>query len=1081
MDRKTPLPDDDARARIRTDLGSSILVEAAAGTGKTTCMVERMVNLVGAGACPDPRGMAAITFTRKAAAEIRARFQFELEKRLGASTGEEKARLGRALEEIDQIFVGTIHSFCARLLRERPVEAGVDPAFRELDPEEDALLRESAWSRVEDDLAGTGVLEGLRKVGLSLSDLSSAFGIMAQNRDVTEWPSPDVLPPPLEEALEAIDRWAATIRTRLEALMKAGVLPDPPEKDNFEERCRSVLRVHRMLDRDDLADVMETLAVFAQKPAVIQGEWRGDKSGSRDLAARAEIDRWEEFAARMEERFLSTWRAHRYAAVMPVLRAGLSLYDRERETAGALNYQDLLIRAAAMLRESPDARHYFQLRFTHLLVDEFQDTDPVQAEVVLLLTASDPDETRWWMCAPREGSLFVVGDPKQSIYRFRRADITTYNRVKEIIGKKGAGRIVYLTSNFRSVPPVINWVNRVFDREGVFSREPDDPYSPRYVRLESGREECAGDLVGVRRLPVGEARGEGPDGTTDEPLAIASIIRGMLDRGATVPRTARDRETGLGDQAAESDFLVIAWKKKKLAEIALRLSQAGIPCEVAGGNAFSTSFPVRLLLTCFSAVLDPDNPVALAAALRSGLFGFSDPMLYRFARNGGRFSYNSSVPGDLPPEEREKFENAFGRLRNYARAVSCLPPLAALRLVASDMGLVALAASGEMGNLEAGGMEKLMEVVRTAERGAWSVAEIADFLLEAVTGKGEYEGLPAMPHRGGAVRVMNLHKAKGLQAPVVFLADPSGYSGGPDLHIRRSDGEVSGYLVIRRSFGSGGGIVLAHPRGWEALEEEEKKFAGAENDRLRYVATTRAGSMMCVSYKSVKDMKRSRTFPTPHLADCEEIREAGPAPPPEAGTFSMDAETVARELSEIPVRLAALREKTFDRVFPSQLGEKSGGSFPAGEHGTEWGTVIHGLLEIAMKEPQRDLLPLAESLLIDNDLPASGAPDAVEAVRSVMTSDLWRRVKKSLRFLTEVPFKTAAVEKGGVSIIVTGAMDLAFEEPEGWVIVDYKTGQRRDYRPQLEVYREVWEAMGCGRVKETGIFWVDRNSYEELS
>jgi len=1075
------LKDEAARVRIRTELDASLLVEAAAGTGKTSSMVERMVELIRTGTCDSPRKMAAITFTRKAAAEIRARFQSELEKAFHEHEGPPKERLGLALEQIDQLYIGTIHSFCARLLRERPVEASIDPAFQEMDSDEDILIRDHAWSLVEGELAGSGDLRDLRSVGLGLSQLAPAYRIVAGNLDVDQWTAPKVPSPDRIKVLKSLDRRADIVRDRLLAL--ADELPRSPDKDEFEQRCWSLLRVHRMLNRDDLLDVMETAAFFARKPNIVQGEWNGEKKNRQDLTARAEIDRWEEFSIEMKERFLTPWHEHRYSIAMKVILKGRELYNRERRLIGTLNYQDLLILAADMLRENRTAREHFQMQFTHLLVDEFQDTDPVQAAVMMLLTADDSGENRWWECRPRPGSLFVVGDPKQSIYRFRRADISTYNRVKKIIEKtQGEDNVIYLTSNFRSISPILDWVNTTFDGEDVFNREAGDKYSPEYVPLEPGRIDGVVSLAGIKRIAVGQVQGGDPPGVMDEALAVAGIIRDMLDDAATVPRSDRELESGTSPEAGNEDFLIITWKKRKLQEFALRLSQVGIPCETTGGNTFSTSAPVRLLLTCLTAVLDPDNPVALVAALKSGLFGFSDPVLYRYRKAGGRFSFNAGIPGGLLSEESDRWEDALGRLRRYAGLINRLPPLTAFRLISSDMGLFALSTVGPMANLEAGNMEKLMEVVRSAEAVSWSSMELADHLSETVNGRGEFEGIPALPHQGGAVRIMNLHKVKGLQAPVVFLADPSGSRNEVDFHISRSDGAVIGHLVIKAPPSNGGGFVLAQPSGWQEMEEEEKKFKKAENDRLNYVATTRAGSMMCISHRNVKQMKSSKTFPTARLIDCEELTDPGPRQAPAAETVYIEAKVVDRELADIAVRRDSLKAPTFERFNPSQLGPQYEKTHPVGEHGTEWGTVVHNLLEAAMADPGQELLPLAESLLREQELSASHALEAVSAVRSVMASGLWQRAREAEELLTEVPFKMAREGDDDITVITSGVIDLVFKEEKGWVIVDYKTGGKAPerYAPQLEAYREAWQAMGCGEVKEIGIYWVDHEEYVVL-
>src|SRR5271157_6048785 len=159
------------------------------------------------------------------------------------------------------------------------------------------------------------------------------------------------------------------------------------------------------------------------------------------------------------------WREWSYRPILRVMTDARVIYDTMRSQKRQLSYGDLLMKAAQLLRDKPHVRRYFQDRFSHLLVDEFQDTDPIQAEVMLLLTASDIGETDWRKVVPRPGSLFVVGDPKQSIYRFRRADIVTYNDVKDIIqrGKPEDGIVLELSSNFRATGSIISWVNEVFE------------------------------------------------------------------------------------------------------------------------------------------------------------------------------------------------------------------------------------------------------------------------------------------------------------------------------------------------------------------------------------------------------------------------------------------------------------------------------------------------------------------------------------------------------------------------------------------------------------------------------------------
>ncbi len=505
----TSLPDHAARELIAKTLDRNMLVEAAAGTGKTSSMVTRMVELIRTGTCKSIRTMAAVTFTRKAAAELRSRFRIKLEGSVREETGPTLERLDRALVNIEQCFIGTIHSFCGRLLRERPVEAGVDLTFEELDQDADELLRREAWadfsSRV---IAGDteGILAVLDELGLRLSDLESTFMRLTNYPDVTSWPVQETNPQ--FEALEAVRERVLQYVAHMKSLTHR--LPDTWGTDALIPLYKGLPRIVAHYGSLELpSDLMRVLERFDRTAKLVQKDWLQTGDFSKE-EAKAEKARWDRFRTDVVQPALCMWREWRYGPILRVMAQAQLIFDTMRKQRGQLSYGDLLMKAAQLLRDKPHVRRYFQDRFTHLLVDEFQDTDPIQAEVMLLLTASDVNETDWRRVVPRVGSLFVVGDPKQSIYRFRRADIVTYNDVKNIIQRGNAqnGMVLELSSNFRTTGSIISWVNEVFEPsdqvpfEGAqsvirFDRR-DSPESPRYVGLERARvDETPGVLLGV--------------------------------------------------------------------------------------------------------------------------------------------------------------------------------------------------------------------------------------------------------------------------------------------------------------------------------------------------------------------------------------------------------------------------------------------------------------------------------------------------------------------------------------------------------------------------------------------------------
>ncbi len=1102
-------PDRGQRDLIARELDRCILVEAAAGTGKTASMVDRMLALLRTGRCGSIGAMAAVTFTRKAAAELRGRFQVALERAVGESGGEEKERLERALTHAEQCFIGTIHSFCARLLRERPVEAGVDLSFEELDEEADRRLRSEAWDAFTAALLADdphSFLERLGRLGLRLSDLRSAFESFADFPDVDEWPRPVTdAQPDFEGARVELERYLSHM---------AELAPLLPREEGNDKLVPELRRLPRIASHyDDLRQpdqLMELLEYFDRGSRIVQKEWKKTGHfGGED--AKAELAAWDRFREEVAKPALRAWRELRYATVMELMLAAREQYDGLRRQRGRLDFQDLLMKAAALLRENPAVRRYFQARFTHILVDEFQDTDPIQAEVILLLASRHPDRTDWRACPPRPGSLFLVGDPKQSIYRFRRADIVTYGEAKRIILAEGEGLCVNLAANFRAVPPIVAWVNGVFEpgetphgeAGGVMLRFParEGEESPSYVSLLGGREgEEAGQLCGMYTLSVpGELTRIG-DAVEYEAGLIARTIRHALDTGMTVPRSRREMEMGKSGAVEASDFMIVTRNTRFLSVYARALQAYGIPHAVSGGWALNELEELALLHTCLRAVVHPDDAVALVAALRSELFGLSDAALYSYKKAGGTFSYGSSIPEGLPDGEAEAMRDAFGRLKTYALLLARLPHAAACERIAADLGLPAAAAARPGGDMQAGSLGKALELLRGIQPETWSAAQLVEHLAKLVEREERYDGISALSGAKPAVRVMNLHKAKGLEAPVVFLADPSGESEHEiTRHIDRSGDRVLGYLAIYggdTAFGPG--RLLAQPPGWDSLAERERGFAAAEALRLRYVAATRAGAAAIVTQRGVRNEGNPWRYFEPHLEPGRELPDPGPQAPPPREKTAVSPRDMEEAASSISSRLDRARSPTYDArgvkeyalsyaspaepAEPAAAAEEGVPPSPvSGEHGVEWGEVIHLLMEAAAAEPSGDIEMLAAAALAEAGLASSLAPEAAALARSVLDSEIWSRARRSPSRLVEVPFQVMHDEGVPVPTILRGVVDLAFREEDGWVLVDYKTDRldgrsaekaARGYAGQMRLYQEAWERCTGETVKEALLYFT---------
>ncbi|HKF43823.1 MAG TPA: UvrD-helicase domain-containing protein [Thermoanaerobaculia bacterium] len=1045
--RGSELPDEAARRAIRDDLSTTILVEAAAGTGKTDSLVRRMVALVSTGATTLDR-LSAVTFTIRAAAQLKQRFQNALEKALAAEkAADAKQRLSEALRRLDSCFVGTIHAFGARLLRERPVESGLEPGFRELDEAEDGAARGEAWDRFCEELflAGDPRLARLIELDIRLPDLQDSFDDVCENSDVTIDPGARLPEPSFARARGQVEAFLA----RAEASVPAEA--PPGGWSGFE---RSVRRARRLLDLaspDRPADFVAVLRVLktAEAKKGVPGALKKVFDELRDHCVKPALTEWAEYV---------------YPDVCELLVQARDQYREWRRREGLANFQDLLLYARDLLRDHPEVRASLARRFTPVLVDEFQDTDPIQAEILFFLTGTETEEKDWKKLVPQPGSLFVVGDPKQSIYRFRRADIQTYNAVRSRI--EACGRLLFLTTNFRSAPPLSAWVNRVFSRTGFFPKEGTEEQAA-YVPLEwESREEPGAPPV--LRIDTPAPRGGEELAARTEAARIADFIASEVAGGSRRPE----------------DFLLLFRRRKFIPEYARALEGRGLPCVLSGGEAFGTSAELAALMPALEALADPENPVPLLAALRGPLFGVDDEALYRFSRAGGRFSYRYPEPAGTDP----RLSRALALFREGEDLAASLPPGGAIARFVGKLGWVAAAASRDLADTRAGNLLKAIAAVRkfSAEGRdfARAVEELSRLRLERTI-----EEMGVEPRRPGAIRLMTLHSAKGLEAPVVFLAEPLGGDlPGRSYFIDRSADPPAGFFrVARRPEGFGGDIEIARPFGWDAMERTEERFDEAEKTRLLYVGSTRAEEMFVASFKMMAGGRAGGPWEALSLSIDKALPQV-PAPPRPSATLptrlaeDLDAARRARAEKRATSSAAgysvasvtALAHAGQDRPFRESTGR-----------GFSWGSAVHRLLEAAMRDAGLDLRALAANVLAEEGRDPSDLDEACRTVEAVRASPLWKRALAAKTRMVEVPFAltVASAELGGKDgpseTLLTGALDLVFEEEDGWKILDYKSdtvaGNLEElvafYRPQVDHYRRYWQKL-TGRPTKAGLYFV---------
>lgn len=1068
MKTARPLPDQAARDLIEREFDLNLLVEASAGSGKTESLARRMAAGIAAGRYTVD-GMAAVTFTRKAAAELRGRFQLELERRL-----REEADIGRrerietALSQLERLFAGTIHAFCAHLIRERPVEAGVAPGFTEQDEGEDAEFRTRAWRDYLDRerVRGAPELREVQETGLSAGDLDEAFETVCTFSDVTFPPGNGQAPDPAPARRALVQFWKR-LEPELPPISPDTTCPVQKAARRFRGRFRVVAGRSRPATLAELAALLEC---WAKPPRVTQKWWPGTAAVRKAIRAAIEglID---DFHTSTVAPFLAAWRQYRYRLAITVLDRGRQFAREARRRALALNYGDLLEVAARLMRDNLEVRAALQAKYRWLFVDEFQDTNPLQAQVILLLAAAPGSERDWTRVTPRHGALFVVGDPKQSIYRFSGADIDTYSRVWTIIEATG-GKVVELTTSFRALPALCEWANKVFAGPTGFPAKATQQ-QPAFHGLDPVR--TATKAAAVRTLTI-SGTVEAANVATADAAAIARFIRRAVDDGT---RTC-------------GDFLILTRKKANLPEYTAALDALHIPMAVSGAVAFSRSREVTMLAGLLHALADPDDGASLVGVLRGPLFGLSDEELFRHREAGFGFILTAPLPDDAGGPVVE----ALRALQGMYRLTRTLPAPAAVERILEATGLFALAVAATPGGAEAGDLLHAVDRVRQITEAGGGLAAAAAALEEDLDAT-EVESIPLEPGRQDVVRVMNLHKAKGLEAPVVFLADPlGGVNPRASVRVIRDGAQAAGYFQIVRFWGDWGRDVLAEPEEWARHEADELAYVTAEEIRLRYVAATRARDLLVVSrWAGTASRQRPWEPFEPYLASAPALTVPASVtlPAPRLGDVGSSARAGAAASRE--ARRGAARQPSWHVESVTGTSHRAG---PLGhplqadrtrepDTGMAWGTLVHTLLENAMRGPQRDrahLERLANWLTMDKPELRLVIPEALDTVERVMASEFWRRAMAAEERRVEVPVAVSVDAADGLQRLLYGVLDLAFRTAEGWELVDYKTDQLSmealvtQYGEQVRQYARQWTVLTRDGVAYAGLYSV---RHRELS
>ena len=1033
-------------------LDETLFVEAGAGTGKTTQLVSRIVNLV------VERGVrlssiAAITFTEAAASELSSRVWEAFEAQERSATDElVRERSRAAIADADLAAITTLHGFAKRILGEHPVAAGLPPQVDILDDVSSQLAREERWVRfvdeLHDDAANEELLVRAALVGAALEPQHPNHATM---KDVAaalgqRWDALDAVADAVHPALAPID--LTPYGTAVAALeVAAATCTDP--SDGLAVHLAKIRPLMRAVLRHD--DPHRRLRALAG--ARPWGRGRGGRKecwGGTSECVTAVKDLIDDVNEARE--------AVLAGIAGPVLDRLLTCTSREvraaaaaRQAEGRLEFHDLLVLAHRLLRFAPTARAALHDRYTHLLLDEFQDTDPIQIELAVLIASTVGAEVApgWDEATVEGGRLFFVGDPKQSIYRFRGADIGLFLRARERFGPHGSW--LALITNFRTVPEVVGFVNELF---GSLMAQEQPGTQPRYEPLVAHRRSAPGADHRTRLL----------GGPHESILAGAVRELEAADVAATIDSVRTDPGAWPVDDgdggfrpARIADVTILIPTRTSLPYLRRALDGRGIPYRLDTGTLVYDTQEVRDALSALSAVDDPTDERSLVAALRSPLYACADTDLLTYRQAGGRWDLRSSPPAGLDPDH--PVVDALAHLKTLWGDRWWLSPSALLERLLRERDAHLLAFGDERPREVWRRLRFLVDQAQAFDEARGG--GLRDFVAWAELQRGGSARVhePLLPETDDeGVRILTVHGAKGLEFPITILSGmttrPGGHRTGVSLLW---DGDGSPAVRLTK------GLATANHDPRADLEAEMDVH---EKLRLLYVACTRArdhlviachhkqgdGSYADIVWRfAVEHPGAWQPGPVASSAEPEQLVLDGdrpspvPGPPapvddrvawleareallaPLARHTTVSATAIAREAGAVPLD---------DEPRAWEADPEEVRAVPVvhrrGRAGTAIGRAVHATLQLV------DLaVPAGVEEQAARQSALESVPEHAEAVAALVRSALASAAVRDAA--PRIHHKELYVAAPVGDRVIEGYVDLLVETPTGLVIVDYKT------------------------------------------
>jgi ATP-dependent exoDNAse (exonuclease V) beta subunit len=1076
----TRLADHAARLRALTELDSTLLVEAAAGTGKTALMAGRLTMLLARGA--EPRSIAAITFTELAASALGARVHRYVDELLAGRVPEplqpalpngltdaQRQALSAAADKLDELTATTIHAFCQTIICSYAVEADIDPGARILDATHaeaafDAVFEQwfrrrlNGPARADDPIAALSQYDPHHVVGT----LQALARFRLEHRDARTPPAdlsgrPDI---DLVDAVADFRRWLAA---------------QPIEPKTL-----------------DVVGHLETLANhFAgsfQTPTAFEGLWRLAhperlpcmRRHTFDLLTPRTKTAWEKAAGKDRGRELDDEASRHFARVDRCYRVILGRiatalvaklsdeldevladYAAFKRAAAVLDFDDLLERARKLVREHDAVRRVLGRRYRHVFVDEFQDTDPIQAEILFRIAAED-SAPRWQDSVLRAGALFMVGDPKQSIYRFRGADVGSYGEARCAVARRWPDNIVQVTANFRSRPAILTHINHCF--EAPLSGKGQ----PGYVALAPTIDPPDHDLPCAAKITIDMPPDSRPAQIRDaEAEAVADLCTRLIGN-----MTIRDNNGELMP-ITPGGIALLAPTGAELWRYERALEARGLPIASQAGKGLFRRQEVQDFVALARVLADAGDTLAFGALMRGPLVGLTEEELLDItaalppssdhAEAIPRFSLMSPVDHVGHPMARHTL-SILQDLHRRARATTpaLLLAEAAERLAVSTI----LSAREEHRSARAGAnVEAVLErakpySVKGLKRFVRDLSR--DWRLGAACNEGRVDA------DGDAIELITIHSAKGLEWPVVIPINTATLLRSREQFVHRADDDTLHWVI--------GDVVP--PELLAAIETDSESLM-RERERLWYVACTRARELLIVPELPQAEQKSwARILDLGHGAlpslDLSHMT-ATPVPinidPPNAQSAELfAAERATIDAAAVPLTWVRPSDHDPDRISATEAIALEAGDAPEVDvpvgAGRVRGLLLHKLMEevltgeLAEEAGQfasrvRELL--AELVLDPDD--GGALPDAGElAATTWRTLQLPEVAALRTRLVPEWPIYGLFAD-GGDPRALAGRIDaIAYEGDRAEVVIDWKSDvdpdetEMRLHAEQLEDY-----------------------------